>query len=97
PIYATVLDAAGRLVPNLTRDDFEVYDDGQKQEMTLFDNSLQPITIVIMLDRSGSMTRNFELVRHGAEQFVSRLLPDDRARLGSFANRIQLDPETFTS
>lgn len=95
-IYATVLDNAGRLVPNLTRDDFEVYDDGVKQDVTLFDNSLQPITIVIMLDRSGSMVRNFDLVRHGAEQFVSRLLPADRARLGSFANRIQLDPETFT-
>jgi VWFA-related protein len=96
-IYATVSDAGGRLVPDLTRDDFEIYDNGKRQTITVFANDIQPITVVMMLDRSGSMLPNFNLVRSAAEQFVSDLLPTDKARIGSFANRIQVDPRDFTN
>ena len=96
-VYATVSDAQGRLVPDLTREDFEVYDDGKRQELTLFENGSQPITVVLLLDRSGSMVGNFNLVRSAAEQFVGALRTGDKARIGSFANRIQLDPRDFTS
>jgi VWFA-related protein len=96
-IYATVQDAAGRLVPDLARDDFEVLDNGAPQDLTVFANDIQPITIVIMLDRSGSMMWNFGLVRDAAEQFVGDLLPADKARLGNFSDRIEIDPPTFTS
>jgi Ca-activated chloride channel family protein len=97
PVYVTVSDEAGKLVPNLTRDDFEVYDNGKKQKLTVFESGVQPITIVVMLDRSGSMISNFTLVRSAAEQFIGQLLPGDKARIGSFANRIQLDPREFTN
>ena len=97
PIYVTVTDKTGRLLTDLTQDDFEVYDNGKKQTLTLFESGVQPITLVMMLDRSGSMASNFRLVRSAAEQFVSHLLPGDKARVGSFANRIQLDPREFTS
>jgi Ca-activated chloride channel family protein len=96
-VYVTVSDEAGKLVPNLGRDDFEVYDNGKRQTLTLFESGVQPITIVLMLDRSGSMISNFTLVRSAAEQFVGQLLPADKARIGSFANRIQLDPREFTN
>ena len=96
-IYATVLDQTGRLVPRLTVDDFEVYDNGKRQAVTLFANDPQPITIVIMLDRSRSMEDHFDLVRKAAERFVSHLEPADRARVGSFSNRIEIDPGEFTS
>jgi VWFA-related protein len=96
-VYVTVSDSTGKLVPNLTQDDFEIYDNGKKQEITLFDSGVQPITVVVMLDRSGSMAQNFRLVRNAAEQFVGLLLPGDKARIGSFANRIQVDPREFTS
>ena len=36
PVYATVMDTNGRLVPDLERGDFEVYDNGKKQDLTLF-------------------------------------------------------------
>ena len=95
-VYVTVSDEQGGLIPNLTQDDFEVYDDGKKQKITLFESGVQPITLVMMLDRSGSMVGNFGLVRSAAEQFVGQLLPRDKARIGSFANRIQVDPRDFT-
>jgi VWFA-related protein len=96
-VYVTVSDVTGKLVPDLRQDDFEVYDNGRKQPITLFDAGVQPITVVMMLDRSGSMAQNFRLVRNAAEQFVGLLLPGDKARIGSFANRIQVDPREFTS
>ena len=96
-VYTTVTDSTGRLVPDLTKDDFEIYDNGKLQPLTLFATETQPITVVVMLDRSGSMKESFNLVSAGAEEFVKRLLPADKARIGSFATRIQLDPEEFTS
>src|SRR5579871_2514264 len=96
-IYATIVDSTGRLVTDISRDEFEIYDNGKKQNLTLFDNGIQPITIVIMLDRSGSMVKNFDLERDAAERFVADLLPTDKARLGSFSNRIEIDPPSFTS
>ncbi|NQW05365.1 MAG: VWA domain-containing protein [Acidobacteria bacterium] len=96
PIYATVTDAAGRLVPDLVKADFEVYDDGKKVEVSLFENAVQPITVVVMLDTSGSMTMNLELLKQAATQFVIRLLPDDRAKVGSFSDKIIVGPDEFT-
>lgn len=95
-VYVTVADSQDRVVPDLTKDEFEIYDNGKKQTVTLFEAGVQPITLVMMLDRSGSMVGNFRLVRSAAEQFVAQLLPGDKARIGSFANRIQVDPRDFT-
>lgn len=99
PIYATVTDDNGRLVPDLERGDFEIYDNGRKQDVTLFENAAQPISVVVMLDTSGSMTLRLDLLTQAATQFVTRLLPDDQARVGSFSDRskIRISPDAFTS
>ena len=99
PVYATVTDANGRLVPDLDRNHFEIFDNGRKQEITLFENAIQPISVVVMLDTSGSMTMHLDLLKQAATQFVIRLLPEDKARVGSFSdrNKILIRPETFTN
>ncbi len=97
PVYATVTDADGRLVPNLTKADFEIRDSGQRQPIALFSNDIQPITIIIMMDRSGSMMPRSDIVEHAAEEFVARLLPADRARIGDFSSAIRIHPSTFVS
>jgi Ca-activated chloride channel family protein len=96
-VYATVTDGQGRLVPDLAREDFEIYDNGKLQPLTIFSNEIQPITVVVMLDRSGSMQGNFRLVQAAGEAFVGRLIAGDKARIGSFSTRVQIDPEDFTS
>jgi Ca-activated chloride channel family protein len=97
PLYVTVTDAQGRLVPDLTKDDFQILDNTAPQEIALFDNSVRPITAVVMLDTSGSMTMNLELVKQAAEQFVIRLLPDDKAKVGAFNDKIEFGAEEFTN
>jgi VWFA-related protein len=95
-VYATVTDASGRLVPDLQKSDFSVTDNGKKQPIAVFSNDVQPITIVIMLDRSGSMAENFDLVRDATGEFISKLLPADKARIGSLSHDIVISPAEFT-
>ena len=96
-VYATVTNAQGRLVTDVSRDDFAIDDNGKRQALTLFANDIQPITVVMLLDRSGSMKPNFDLEERAAEAFVRDMLPADKARIGSFGSRIQVDPVEFTS
>ena len=64
-LYATVTDAQKRLVPDLTQEDFEILDNDKPQAIDLFVNEVQPITVVVMLDTSASMTGNLEAARAG--------------------------------
>ncbi len=96
PVYVTVVDESGHLVTDLTRDDFEILDNGRPQTIAQFSSAIQPISIVIMLDMSGSMTGNIPLLRQAAVQMFTRLLPSDKARIGSFGDRITLS-DAFTN
>ena len=89
-LFVTVQDAQKRLVPDLTQQDFEVADNDKPQPITYFDNSIHPINVVVMLDTSGSMTLTIDLLKRAAEQFLIRLLPDDKAKVGAFNDKIQL-------
>ncbi len=95
-LYVTVTDDRGRLVPDLTREDFAIFDDDQPQELVLFENEVRPITVVVMLDTSASMTPSLDLLKAGAEQFLIRMLPDDRGRVGAFNDKVQVEPAGFT-
>jgi Ca-activated chloride channel homolog len=53
-VFSTVTDRDGRLVTTLGRDDFEVRDEGKPQPITQFDNTPQPIRLIVMLDVSRS-------------------------------------------
>jgi Ca-activated chloride channel family protein len=95
-IFATVIDAQKRLVPDLTKTDFEILDNDKPQEIQLFVNEVQPITVVVMLDTSASMTGNLSLLENAAEQFLIRLLPKDKGMVGAFNDKIEFFPSTFT-
>jgi Ca-activated chloride channel family protein len=94
-VFVTVTGRDGRLVTTLTQNDFELRDEGKAQPITLFDNSPQPIRLVVMLDVSGSMEGNLPLLRAATEELSARLRPDDLARLGTFGNEIAIGP-SFT-
>src|SRR5580765_7581735 len=95
-LFATVLDAQKRLVPNLVQSDFEVFDNDKAQPIIFFDNEVQPITVITMLDTSGSMTANIDFLRRAAQAFLVRLLPADKGRVGAFNDKIQMSSK-FTN
>lgn len=96
PVVATVTAADGRLVPNLEQEEFTILDNGRPQEIVFFQNDVQPFTVVVMMDKSASMTANLEILDQAAEQFILRMLPEDRAQVGAFSDKIELSGE-FTS
>jgi len=95
-VPATVLDGQGRLVPNLEQDEFTILDNGKPQQITFFQNETQPFTVVVMLDYSASMTSSLDLLRAASEQFLLRMLPQDKGQVGAFSDRIEFSGK-FTS
>jgi len=80
-VYATVKLKDGTIAHDLTREDFELRDDGKPREITVFSRSIQPLSVALVLDHSGSTDRDFEQVRFAAQDFVGRLLRADRASI----------------
>jgi Ca-activated chloride channel homolog len=97
PVFVTVIESDGRLATDLKADSFQILDNGRPQKITLFDATIQPVSIVIMLDMSGSMSGNIHTLRTAAVQMFTRLLPADKARVGNFGNRIDIEPNHFTN
>jgi Ca-activated chloride channel family protein len=89
-LFVTVTDSRLRLVPDLGQDDFTVLDNGRPQPIVFFENQARPITVVVMLDTSASMTAAISLLRDAAEQFLIRMLPEDRGKIGAFNDKIEV-------
>ena len=95
-VFATVTDKDGRLVSTLSKADFELRDEGKPQPLSLFDNTPQPVRLIVMLDVSGSMEGNLPLLRAASEELFTRLRPDDRVRVGTFGNDVDIS-SSFTN
>jgi len=98
-VYATVRDRDGHLVTDLTKDDFEIFDDGRPVAIATFSNAVVPSTIALLLDMhwsTGIVTRHlgeeFSRVRDSAGQFVLTLLPGDRVRIVTIGHGITTSP-----
>ena len=96
PVYVTVNDGTGGFVLDLKAADFEVRDNGQLQEISYFTTDAQPLSVLLLIDGSTSMTPIYDSVIEAATSFVVRMLPADRAAVASFADRFQLR-QGFTS
>jgi Ca-activated chloride channel family protein len=94
-VFVTVTDRDGRLATKLAKDNFEVRDDGKPQPITYFDNSPQPVRLIVMLDVSGSMEGNLALLRASAGQLFTRMAAEDVARVGTFGREVTISP-SFT-
>lgn len=96
-VYTTATAADGHLAVDLGRDDFEVFDDGKPQAISVFANEIQPITLVSMLDMSESMSGNIALLRRAGAQLAAHLSKDDQARFGEFGERVHVITPAFTN
>jgi Ca-activated chloride channel homolog len=79
-----VADQRGRAITDLGRSDFVVYEDGVRQNITTFEPTTAPFSLVLLLDMSGS-TLNFRpTLKQSAIRFIDALAPDDRVAVISF-------------
>lgn len=89
-VPTSVFDENGEIVTTLTRDNFLIFDDNRRQELTNFESGQQPITALVLIDTSASMIPRLDLAKLAAEQFIVRLWPGDKARVGSFSDKVRL-------
>src|SRR5262249_52595352 len=85
-LNVTALDAAQHFVAGLTRDDFQVFEDGVPQDVSLFSSERQPIALSILLDSSTSMETKLAVAQEAAIGFARRLGPRDLAEVIDFDN-----------
>lgn len=95
-LNVTVTDAESRFIRDLTQEDFEVFEDGVKQDVTFFSRSQQPIALAILLDTSASMEDKMKLAQEAAIGFAKRLRPEDVAEIVDFDSKVDI-LQTFTN
>jgi VWFA-related protein len=96
-VVATVSDAAGKHVPNLTAEDFTVYEDGVPQKIAHFSQDHDvPVSVGILLDTSGSMVAKIQTASEAIDRFINNVHPEDDIFLMTFAGRVTLEQD-FTS
>lgn len=90
-LHATVLDGKGRMVNDLTRENFRVYEDGKAQKLAVFSHADIPVTMGIVIDDSGSMREKRAAVNAASLTFVKTSNPQDQVFVVNFNDVYYLD------
>jgi VWFA-related protein len=89
-LNVVVTDKSGQRVRGLVKDDFEVFEDGARQEISHFVAEERPLKLVLLFDASISMEEILPTVKQTAIRFVEGLSTDDRLSVVSFASEVRL-------
>jgi VWFA-related protein len=81
-----VIGRDGKFVPNLRREDFQVFENGVKQEISYFAPVDNPFTVALVIDTSRSVVFNLSDIQNAALAFVDQMRPRDRAVVVSFSD-----------
>jgi len=81
----TVMNSAHEYL-DVAADDLEVFEDGVQQKVETFQEAVEPVSMVMAIDESGSMVRSTEAVKQAARDFVSAVRPEDSLALITFAD-----------
>jgi Ca-activated chloride channel family protein len=92
----TVVDSTGKYVTDLAEKDFEIFEDGVKQELTLFNRSNLPVALSLLIDTSSSMEDRMTTAQDAAIGFVRKLRPTDLGEVIGFDSRAEV-LQKFTS
>jgi VWFA-related protein len=87
-LSVTATDGAGRYVTDLAQEDFEVYEDGAKQDISFFTRTNLPLSVSVLIDTSASMEEKMGTVQLAATGFVRQLRPEDQAELIDFDSKV---------
>jgi Ca-activated chloride channel family protein len=86
-LNVSITDARGQYITGLTREDFAVFEDGVKQDLSIFAHENLPISMVLMVDTSASMDEKLSAARTAGKRFVRTLRPQDMAQVMQFNDR----------
>lgn len=87
-LNVTVTDGSTRYVTDLNQEDFNVFEDGVKQDVSFFNKTNLPIALALLLDTSASMEAKLPTAQEAAIGFARRLRPQDLAEVIDFDSRV---------
>jgi Ca-activated chloride channel homolog len=92
----SVLDRNGRFIPGLKKKDFKIFEDGVSQEITYFQSSELPFTVILLIDTSPSTRYHIDQIHFAALTFVNQLRPEDKVMVVAFDSRMRILSEATT-
>ena len=95
-LNVTVVDSQGRYVTDLTQNEFSVFEDGAKQELSYFNRTNLPIALSLLIDSSASMEQRMENAQEAAIGFAQKIRPQDLAQVIDFDSRVEIR-QSFTN
>lgn len=95
-VPVSVLDRDGKYVPNLRKENFRIYEEGEEQEVAYFASVEKAFTVALVIDTSGSTLSKLEEIHDAAIAFVNQLRPEDTVMVVSFNDRVRLLCEPTT-
>jgi VWFA-related protein len=89
-LSVTVTGPNGRFISDLDAGDFTILEDGRKQDISIFERAKSPLAVSLLIDSSGSMSREMPMAQQAASEFVERLRRGDLASIVDFDRRVQV-------
>jgi Ca-activated chloride channel homolog len=95
-VPTVVADRSGRFIPQMRKEDFQLFEDGRPQQISFFSSERVPIHVAIVMDTSGSTRGSIGDIQEAAIDFIGQLLPGDQVMLVSFGSEVIVEQE-FTN
>jgi VWFA-related protein len=85
-----VTDSAGKLIPNLSQADFQVFENNIEQQVVRFEPVTSPVSVVLLLDASGSTKEHWKIIKKAARKFIETLSPNTPIAVAAFTRRFMV-------
>jgi VWFA-related protein len=82
-----VTDNSGKLIPDLSKADFRIFEDNIEQEVVRFEPVTSPVAVVLLLDASGSTKDRWKVIRKAAKKFIDTLSPNTPIAVAAFTRK----------
>jgi len=85
-----VTDGAGKLIPNLSQTDFQIFENNIEQQVVRFEPVTSPVSVVLLLDASGSTKEHWKIIKKAAKKFIDTLSPNTPIAVAAFTRRFMV-------
>jgi len=85
-----VTDSAGKLIPNLSQADFQIFENNIEQQVVRFEPVTSPVSVVLLLDASGSTKEHWKIIKKAAKKFIETLSANTPIAVAAFTRRFMV-------
>jgi VWFA-related protein len=85
-----VTDSAGKSIPNLSQADFQIFENNIEQQVVRFEPVTSPVSVVLLLDASGSTKEHWKIIKKAAKKFIETLSPNTPIAVAAFTRKFMV-------